>query len=269
MDDCHFAGNADMYGLGIRVGFYVQWYSTILGAWIAPSEVPGMRLSNSFFVSATFLALIIQVARDNLTTADIYITLLLIFGGYLYLVPVYIWRLVTGFNPRWDPSRFSRVKNGQLFSSMNFMLLVAVSAYQLWFWLRKVKDNDIPGCIEYGFFFSRFPLKARGFVIANIVFESILLAVCVFVLLGTCVPICARTCGLIRFLARRYYGGRRHQRMRKLRCVFSFTAILTCPANGGVAIATSLLCKPCKAVSISWLQVQWLWQLSSQSIGMA
>ena len=268
MDDCHFAGNSDMYGLGIRVGFYVQWYSTILGAWIAPSEVPGMRLSNSFFVSATFLALIIQVAKDNLTTADIYITLLLIFGGYLYLVPVYIWRLVTGCNPRWDPSRFSRVKNGQLFSSLNFMLLVAVSAYQLWFWLRKVKDNDIPGCVEYGFFFSRFPLKARGFVIANIVFESILLAVCVFVLLGTCAPICAPICGLIRFLARRY-GGRRNQRNRKIKCVFSFTAILTCLANGEVAIAKSLLCKPCKAVSISSLQVQWLWQLSSQSIGMA
>jgi hypothetical protein len=208
MDDCRFTGNSDMYGLGIRVGFYVQWYSTILGAWIAPSEVPGMRLSNSFFVSATFLALIIQVAKDNLTTADIYITLLLIFGGYLYLVPLFIWRLVTGCEPRWDPSRYSRVKNGPLFSSLNFMLLLAVSAYQLWFWLRKVQDNDIAGCVEYGFFFSKFHLKARGFVIANIVFQSILLAACVIVLLGLCVF--------------RLRGDKRNQRTPRIRCAFLF-----------------------------------------------
>lgn len=212
MDDCRLTGSPDMYGLGIRVGFYVQWYSTILGSWIAPSEVPGMRLSNSFFVAATFLALIIQVAKDNLNTVDIYITLLLIFGGYLYLVPLYIWRLVTGCEPRWDPSRYSRVKNGPLFSSLNFMLLLAVSAYQLWFWLRKVKDNDIPGCVEYGFFFSKFPLKARGFVIANIVFQSILLAACVIVLLGTCVP--TRVLSSLR-------GDRRNQRTQKIGCAIS------------------------------------------------
>jgi hypothetical protein len=41
-----------LYGLGIRVGFYLQWYSTILASWIAPSEVPSMRLSNFFFFAA-------------------------------------------------------------------------------------------------------------------------------------------------------------------------------------------------------------------------
>jgi hypothetical protein len=154
-----------------------------------PFRSPRDAALELLFVAATFLALIIQVARDNLSTADIYITLLLIFGGYLYLAPLYIRRLVICCEPRWDPSRYSRVKNGPLFSSLNFLLLMAVSAYQLWFWTRKVQDNAIPGCVEYGFFFSRFSLKARGFVIANIVFQSILFAACVILLGGTCVPV--------------------------------------------------------------------------------
>jgi hypothetical protein len=184
MDNCRFIGNSDLYGLGIRIGFYLQWYSTILGSWIAPSEVPPMRLSNSFFVAATFIALIIQVAKDNLTTAEIYIVLLLTFGGYLYFVPLYMWRLATGCAPRWDPSRFSRVKAGRVFTALNFMLLISVSSYQLWFWVRKVTDTKMAGCVEHGFFFGRFPLKARGFVVTNIAFQSILLLSCVIVLWG-------------------------------------------------------------------------------------
>jgi len=176
-----------MYGLGIRLGFYIQWYSTILASWIARSEVPGLRLSNFLFVAATFLALIIQTAKKKLRPVEIYIVLLLTFGGYLYLVPLYIWRLLTGCTPRWDPSRYSRVKIGKMFSALNFALVISVSGFQIWFWITKVKvsrfGNASPNtCRPYGFFFEKFHLNGMGFVIANIAFHSLLLACCAFVL---------------------------------------------------------------------------------------
>ena len=129
MSACGFSGNTDMYGLGIRIGFYLQWYGTILATWIAKSEVPGMRLANSLFVSTTFLALVIQIVRNNLRPVKIYIILLLTFGAYLYFVPLYIWRLLIGCTPRWDPSRYPRVRNGKVFSRLNFLLLISVSLF--------------------------------------------------------------------------------------------------------------------------------------------
>ncbi|TVY73587.1 hypothetical protein LSUE1_G006853, partial [Lachnellula suecica] len=182
MDDCSFAGNADMYGLGIRIGFYCQWYSTILAVWIAPKEVPSLRLSNSLFVAATFLALIIQTAKENLRPVEIYIILLLTFGGYLYLVPLYIWRLLTGCTPRWDPSRYLRVKTGTVFSALNFALLISVSLFQIWFWFAKARRSGLETCRPYGFFFWKFHLDARGFVIANVTFLVVLLVCCLSVL---------------------------------------------------------------------------------------
>jgi hypothetical protein len=89
---CGFDGNADMYGVGIRVGFYLQWYSCILASWISRVEVPSMRISNLMFVSATFLATIIQTVENRVRPVEIYIFLLLTFGGYLYLVRLVVSR---------------------------------------------------------------------------------------------------------------------------------------------------------------------------------
>jgi hypothetical protein len=182
MSSCGFTGNTDMYGLGIRIGFYLKWYGTVLASWIAKSEVPAMRLSNSFFVSATFLALLIQTVRNTLKPVEIYIVLLLTFGGYLWFVPLYIWRLITGCTPEWDPTRYPRMRTGEVFSAFNFLLLVSVSVFQLWFWFDGVRSVGQDGCGEYGFFFSKLMLNSKGFIAANIIFHFFLLFCCLGVL---------------------------------------------------------------------------------------
>lgn len=180
MADCSFDGNADMYGLGIRIGFYLQWFGTILASWIARSEVQGMRFSNSLFVSATFLALIVQVSQNALRPVEIYIVLLLMFGAYLYIVPLYIWRLVTWGRIRLDPSMFPRVKNSKIYSRLKFGLLVAVCGFQLWFWFRGVEDvaGAAEGCTEWGFLFTKIRLDGKPFRIVNEVLYSTLLTFC-------------------------------------------------------------------------------------------
>jgi hypothetical protein len=40
------------------MGVCLQWYSSILASWLAPSEIEGLRFTNSLFVASTFLALI-------------------------------------------------------------------------------------------------------------------------------------------------------------------------------------------------------------------
>ncbi|OCK80789.1 hypothetical protein K432DRAFT_434534 [Lepidopterella palustris CBS 459.81] len=161
---CSFDGNSDMYGLGIRLGFYLQWFGVILANWLARSEVPGLRFANSVFVAATFLALIIQMAKNvqNLEVVEVYIILLLMFGAYFALIPIYIWRLFTKCNPYWDPSRYPIVNPGALYSNLNLLLLVAVLSFQLWFWFARVPVLSGEDCEQYGFLFAKIRLENTG-----------------------------------------------------------------------------------------------------------
>ncbi|CAN9432283.1 unnamed protein product [Alternaria sp. RS040] len=76
MASCEVSGTSDMYGLGIRVGFYLQWMSAPAAAWIAPGETSSLRTANAFFVSATFIGLIIETALNHLDVVEIYVILL-------------------------------------------------------------------------------------------------------------------------------------------------------------------------------------------------
>jgi uncharacterized membrane protein YvlD (DUF360 family) len=171
-----------MYGLGIRIGFYLQWFGTIMALWVARGEVQGMRLSNSLFVAATFLALIIQTEKDNLKPVEIYIILLMTFGGYLYFVPLYIWRIVNWFCPGVGSEQVSpcecrqSVQRTELFAlSVSFILSALVPDKQ-------VENVSSDGCQEYGFFFAQLRLNEKGFVVANILFHFFLLLCCLVVL---------------------------------------------------------------------------------------
>lgn len=184
---CSTPGNPDMYGLGIRIGFYLQWYSAILASSVAPSEINSLRFSNSLFIAATFVALIVQTARDTLDPIDIYIVSLLMFGFNFYLVPLFLYRAVIGCSPAWDPSRWPRVKQGRTFSLLNWVLVIGASAFQLWFWAKGVLAANRSGvnCVAYGFGFVRVPLTVKGFRIGNIILYVLLLGISIFILLAT------------------------------------------------------------------------------------
>lgn len=64
---------------------------------------------------------------------------------------------------------------------LNFVLLNAVAAFQLWFWFAHVPNLNGKECIEFGFFFARFKLNEKGFRILNIVFYNLLLLSCTIV----------------------------------------------------------------------------------------
>ncbi|RMZ67767.1 short-chain dehydrogenase reductase SDR [Pyrenophora seminiperda CCB06] len=70
---CHISGNSDMYGLGIRIGFYLQWLSAPIVPLIAPKETSSLQTSHAFFVSITFLGLVIETLLKDLDVVEIYI----------------------------------------------------------------------------------------------------------------------------------------------------------------------------------------------------
>jgi len=176
-----------MYGIGIRIGFYLQWYTSILASRVAPRELDGLDFSNTVFITATFIALIIQRIQHQLVIVEIYIILLLCFGGYIYLVFLYAWRILTRCNPRLDPSRWPSLKKSEFYSLVNFGMLISVCCFQLWFWFSEVphldQDED---CQAYGFLFSKIVLNSPTFIVLNIVLQGLLLLSCVGILVIWC-----------------------------------------------------------------------------------
>jgi hypothetical protein len=166
-----------MYGLGIRLGFYLQWVGGILAAWIAPEEAQSLRLANTLFVAATFLALITQVAQNAIESVEIYLVLLLTFGSTLYLVPIFLWRFATGFRPEWDPTRWPRTKPpSKIFNVLYSILLLAVLVFQFWYWAVRVMRDVGVDCDTFGFLFTRVELWSPALRWLNVALSGILAA---------------------------------------------------------------------------------------------
>jgi hypothetical protein len=187
MNSCNFNGNSDMYGLGIRLGFYLQWFAGILANLLVEAtdhkmrvamrdEVKSLRFTLALFVTATFLALVIQTIMDVgiLQVVDVYITLLLTFGAYHLWIPVSLWRIVTCYNLEWHSTRFPQVASGSVYANLELCLILAVTVFQLWFWFTRVPQlTEIP-CHEYSFLFARVQLDSVASRLLNIFFSFLL-----------------------------------------------------------------------------------------------
>lgn len=44
-DGCEIPGDSDFFGLGVRVGSYLQWFALILAGEVAPGQVVGKTLA--------------------------------------------------------------------------------------------------------------------------------------------------------------------------------------------------------------------------------
>ncbi|KIW17994.1 hypothetical protein PV08_02280 [Exophiala spinifera] len=197
MATCSFQGNGDMYGLGIRLGFYIQWFSSIFARWLVPTrhrrpkaedpmkeEAWGLSFSNNIFSAATFTALVILISNDveSLQIVEIYIVLLLTFGYSLFLIPIYLWRMCTGNNPAWDPTRWPVTTPSPVESVLRFLLISAVAAFQIWFWGARVPQLDGLHCSEYGYLMTKVRLNLPAMRVINLLLYIAVLIFCLYFL---------------------------------------------------------------------------------------
>lgn len=183
---CSFPGHPDMYGLGIRIGTYLLWFTVVGALWLAPTEVPMLRFITSLVSFGLYLGLVIATANNDLRASEVYIGYLLSFGTFFFLVPLYAWKGITCFSPRWDPNLFPRVPPSPLNKTLNFVLLLAIASFAMWFWC--TGDQQLRGmsqfssCQEFGFLFAQIRIDNSGFIAFNILFNVVLLVACVIVL---------------------------------------------------------------------------------------
>ena len=63
--ECGFDGDQDMYGLGIRIGYYVQWIATVFGAYYTPKIVSSAFEANAIFNIGMLAGLVYSTIRRN------------------------------------------------------------------------------------------------------------------------------------------------------------------------------------------------------------
>ncbi|KZL72871.1 hypothetical protein CT0861_12032 [Colletotrichum tofieldiae] len=182
MASCQVQGEPELYGLGIRVAFYIQWFGAIVVEYLEVADLPDMRLIGLLFSAAAFIGLVIKLSVATLQPADVYIVLLLATGIYIFLVPLYIWKAVTCFRPYWDPFRWSKETPSPAFKGLNFALLLAITSLAVWYWCSFVPENPCSSD-QYGFLFSRVGLGNKGFIAFNAIMYFVILLACVLILL--------------------------------------------------------------------------------------
>ncbi|KAI0016404.1 hypothetical protein F4780DRAFT_783282 [Xylariomycetidae sp. FL0641] len=147
---CAIEANPAFYGLGIRVGIYLQWI-TALGSNLLLAETVGSNLTtNAVFLLALFTATVFATLQRTIHVAEVIVLLQLSFGSLFSVLSVWGHR-VRAHHGSDEPIRFPL-----LGSFFRLTLATALSAYGVWFWVTGARHVRQPeGCAAYIFLFTR------------------------------------------------------------------------------------------------------------------
>lgn len=170
---CSFQGNSDIYGIGVRYGFYLQWLATLLITIFTPSEEDTVRIVNLTIQTSIFLGIAVQSSSETNPVEPI-IVLFLMCGSLssLNFKGMGNWKHVSGV--------------------FRTLFYAALSAYGIWFWwvgldkmMKAASDNG--SCVAIAFFGrakvdGRFRTFGKVISIIGLVLSVCLIGVCVHAL---------------------------------------------------------------------------------------
>jgi hypothetical protein len=86
-----FVGSPDFYGLGIRVGIYLQWFASLAANAFLPGDRRSMVSAYAGFAIALLVAVLFLIFQHDCTyTAEMIILLNILWGGSLLVLTPYI-----------------------------------------------------------------------------------------------------------------------------------------------------------------------------------
>jgi hypothetical protein len=168
--ECGFIGNSDIYGLGIRLGVYLQWLASYVSNtyFTFPLGHPDLLDGYLIFNSALLVALFVLTAKEPDTySAEVLIVFFLIFNGWSTAFPIHRReRAVSIRDEFWEVGARS---------ALTFTLNFIWAIYASWFWIAGVKSTfQATPCGTKVFIFSKVDMTpgAGGFLAARVVFGA-------------------------------------------------------------------------------------------------
>jgi len=115
LNTCDLEGNSDFYGLGVRVGFYAQWISTLLGNVFVREQDTLSRTINLILQFAVLVCVVFLTLKKAIYVPEVMIAFWLLVGGP--------WGLTWGTVNR----------SGTVATLSRIALYAALSGYGCWF----------------------------------------------------------------------------------------------------------------------------------------
>ncbi|KAK4224430.1 hypothetical protein QBC38DRAFT_371100 [Podospora fimiseda] len=158
---CSIAGNPDLYGLGIRVSFYLIWISTLCLNPIEEGYIAILFIGELVLDAAVFLGLVIAASGGYLHAVEVYIAILLLSTTVYLLFPRHAADLAMAFCPHLGLRTKKRIYQNYV-AAARLLYTIVVGGLQMWFWIsgvndshihRMLTDTDETGCQQFGFLF--------------------------------------------------------------------------------------------------------------------
>ena len=159
-----------LYGLGIRLAVYLNWAAAGVFNYLDQSVIPDIRLSTLVLTSSVTISMLTHLPM--LSPAEMYILVLLSTGPALFLLPVYVWRVCTGWKPYWNPLYWSEEDPLRIFRVLNFVATLTAASLAVYFFTARAHDCQ-------GFLFSKVALSSPPFIAFNAVIYVSIVIVCV------------------------------------------------------------------------------------------
>jgi hypothetical protein len=141
--DCRVEADADILGLGVRLGFYFQLTSNVYIAFIHPKEAAGSLQVNNMFMTAIFVSLLYSTVQ-NLPSGAIVCALWIVVLDLPIIIPTIITAAVS--SPSGIVLSFWTV-------SMTVLRFVGFNVYNTWFWFHGLDVQNKTQCQEPRVFF--------------------------------------------------------------------------------------------------------------------
>jgi len=148
---CGFQGNPDTYGLGIRIGIYLQWIASFIAYTVVRKEAASMVVMNYSFLLANFIGLLYitfsngaALPSGKLFAVECNIVLNFCYGGALMGSPLFT-----------DEEDKNASRRRQLGLICRTGLTVAVLIYSLWYLYIGMDTMEASPCSRAGFFFAK------------------------------------------------------------------------------------------------------------------
>ncbi|KAI9804776.1 MAG: hypothetical protein M1825_001144 [Sarcosagium campestre] len=151
-NSCGFEGNSDIYGLGVRIGIYLQWAAALMGGQFLEETQDDVEQAETIFLTA--IALATWVLSDVPTTHAVEIAILLcIFFGDTGVT------LIQNSGSRMGTSApTNKTPRSIIGATFRMLLITAMSIYAVWFWFHGMDDLAPTACKSYVFLFARVEL---------------------------------------------------------------------------------------------------------------
>ncbi|KAI9773182.1 MAG: hypothetical protein M1840_008303 [Geoglossum simile] len=137
-DNCTIYGDVDVYGPGIRLGYYLQWVAVLFATWMAPDQAKTARTAANIITIAVFTNTFRGATHGSLVAAEWWIVLWLTLVLSLLNFPT-------------DKAAFK-----QSTGSVGVMLLLwcMITAAQPWLYFKGLDQGHKDGCVVKVFFFT-------------------------------------------------------------------------------------------------------------------